>query len=156
MPRPDPESDLDRGLAQEEVRRWTHQLRVWMTELERSQRSIERQLGWGTGYLSQLLRPDPPDLKVKHVVAILRALGVAPERYFTGLYPALAETAEVPERDDVLRMSRDELREFVAETLRQELLHLAGGAPRAAPGAARPERPAADAEDTPPEPRSPR
>jgi hypothetical protein len=103
---------------QDEVQRWSRQLRLWLAAQERSQRSVERELGWGAGYLSQLFRPTPPDLKIKHVVGILRVLKVPLRMFFAGLYG--------PEKDpdDLRSMTREEVKDFIALSLRQELVRM--------------------------------
>ena len=106
----------------EEVQRWSKQLRLWLAAQGRSQRSVERELGWGSGYLSQLFRPTPPDLKIKHVVGILRAIKVPPKLFFAGLY------GRDNNPDDLRNMTRDEVLDFIALSLRQELMRLSQSA----------------------------
>lgn len=101
-----------------EVLHWSHHLKLWLTDRGRSQRSVEEALGWGVGYLSQLLRPGSPDLKVKHLLAILKELRVSPREFFAGLY------AGDEELEDVETMSREEIRELVSQSLREELSKL--------------------------------
>jgi len=48
-------------------------------------RSVERELGMGVGYLGQLLHGNV-DLKVKHLMAVLEAIGIEPEELFSSLY----------------------------------------------------------------------
>jgi transcriptional regulator with XRE-family HTH domain len=119
--------------ADREAQEWGHRLRLYITERGRSQRSVERQLGWGAGYLSQLLRPEPPHLKVKHVLAVLRALEVPPAAFFAGLYDLrLPEPA-----DDLRHMSKKDLQAFISHALRGELARMIGSGPAAgemAPG----------------------
>jgi transcriptional regulator with XRE-family HTH domain len=113
--------------ADREAQEWGHRLRLYITERGRSQRSVERQLGWGAGYLSQLLRPEPPHLKVKHVLAILWALEVPPAAFFAGLYDLrLPEPA-----DDLRHMSRRDLQTFITHTLRGEFARMIGSGPPA-------------------------
>jgi len=113
--------------AEQEALVWSHRLRLYITERGRSQRSVERQLGWGAGYLSQLLRPEPPHLKVKHVLAILRALEVPAAAFFAGLYDLrLPEPA-----DDLRHMSKKDLQAFITHTLRGELARMIGPEPAA-------------------------
>jgi lambda repressor-like predicted transcriptional regulator len=50
-----------------------------------SRREIDRRAGWTENYLSQVLR-DAADLKVAHVVAVLRAIGVSPAEFFVKIY----------------------------------------------------------------------
>jgi transcriptional regulator with XRE-family HTH domain len=102
----------------EQLAAWSHRLRVLMTERNRTQRSVERDLGWGTGYLSQLLRADPPDLKVKHFLAILDNLGVSARTFVAGLDRGGRTAGSLGE------MSGEEVRGFVARLLREELARL--------------------------------
>lgn len=131
--RPNPRGEAAGGRrfeeeAEREALEWSHRLRLYITERGRSQRSVERQLGWGAGYLSQLLRPEPPHLKVKHVLAILRALDVPPAAFFAGLYDLrLPEPA-----DDLRHMTRKDLQEFVTHALRGELARMIGSDPASA------------------------
>lgn len=48
-------------------------------------RAVERELGMGAGYLGQLLRGNL-DLKLKHLMAVLRVIGMEPEEFFASLY----------------------------------------------------------------------
>ena len=48
--------------------------------------TIERDGGLSRGYLSQILH-DRIELKLWHVLAVLRGVGVAPERFFAAAYP---------------------------------------------------------------------
>jgi hypothetical protein len=119
-----------------------------MRERGRTGRSIERQLGWSTGYLSQILRDGPPALKVEHVLAILEALEVPPPEFFARLYDlapvAPAPPAYAPEghglggarafvrrlvREEGLAqgIDRDEIRRVVSEVVRAELLRFVAG-----------------------------
>lgn len=88
---------------------WAWRLKDLMRERGRTGRAVERELGWGTGYMSQILRDGPPALKVEHVLAILRVIGVPPADFFAGLYGL---EAPVPaDRDEIRRV----LEEVVAE-----------------------------------------
>jgi transcriptional regulator with XRE-family HTH domain len=68
-----------------EVSRVAEALREAIRRGKTSQRQVERALGQGKGYLSQLLGGNV-DLKLKHVFAILAVLGVEPEEFFLELY----------------------------------------------------------------------
>jgi hypothetical protein len=113
-----------------EVQQWSHRLRLWMTERGRSQRWIERELGWASGYLSQLLRPEPPHLKIKHVLAILRALDVPPPVFFASLY----ELPAAAPGEDLRHMTRNDLQALVRQTVRAELSRMIQGGDEPAPG----------------------
>lgn len=68
------------------VRRWAWRLRDLLREHSRTFRSIEAELGWSAGYLSQVLGPGTPALKVEHVLQVLEILAVSPQEYFADLY----------------------------------------------------------------------
>lgn len=71
----------------QEVLGWSRGLRALLAQRGCSQRSVERRLGWGAGYLSQLLRAgSPPELKARHLLAILDVLGEPPATFFARLY----------------------------------------------------------------------
>ena len=50
-----------------------------------TQRSIEERCGFSRGYLSQILRGHI-DLKIRHLLAILGAIGFAPDEFFAELF----------------------------------------------------------------------
>lgn len=79
-----------------DVKRLADFVRLKIRSTGHFQNAVERRLGWGEGYLSQLLRGNQ-DLKVKHVYAILRAIGVPPAEFFSQL--AALETY-APTRSD--------------------------------------------------------
>jgi transcriptional regulator with XRE-family HTH domain len=68
-----------------ETQRLADVLRETIHRSKISQRQIERTLGQGKGYLSQLLSGNV-DLKVKHVFAVLAVIGVEPEEFFQEIY----------------------------------------------------------------------
>jgi len=70
---------------EEEVQRVSEALREAIRRRKTSQRQIERVLGQGKGYLSQLLGGNV-DLKLKHVFAVLEVLGLAADEFFLGIY----------------------------------------------------------------------
>jgi hypothetical protein len=114
------------------VQAWAWRLKDLMRERGRTGRLVERELGWGTGYMSQILRDGPPALKVGHVLAIVQAIGVTPAEYFAGLYglePAPpADPAELRRvvREILAEERRehggrpDEVRDFVRQLMREE------------------------------------
>lgn len=67
-----------------DVKRLADFVRLKIRSTGHFQNAVERRLGWGEGYLSQLLRGNQ-DLKVKHVYAILRAIGVPAAEFFSQL-----------------------------------------------------------------------
>jgi transcriptional regulator with XRE-family HTH domain len=68
----------------DDVKRLADFVRLKIRSTGHFQNAVERRLGWGEGYLSQLLRGNQ-DLKVKHVYAILRVIGVPPSEFFSQL-----------------------------------------------------------------------
>lgn len=77
-----------------DVKRLADFLRLKIRSAGHFQNAVERRLGWGEGYVSQLLRGNQ-DLKVKHVYAILRVIGVSPAEFFAQL-AALEACASPP------------------------------------------------------------
>src|SRR5437660_519096 len=71
--------------SEEEVQRVAEALREAIRRRKVSQRQIERVLGQGKGYLSQLLGGNV-DFKLKHVFAVLEVLGLAADEFFLGIY----------------------------------------------------------------------
>jgi transcriptional regulator with XRE-family HTH domain len=68
-----------------EVQRVAEALREAIRRKKISQRQVERVLGQGKGYLSQLLG-GTVDLKLKHLFAVLAVIGVEPDAFFLELY----------------------------------------------------------------------
>jgi len=80
------------------VRRFSTLLRQRIRSAGRTQRQVERELGWSSGYISQLLRGNQ-DLKLKHALAILDAVGAEPGAWLRDLAAASREdpsSAELP------------------------------------------------------------
>jgi transcriptional regulator with XRE-family HTH domain len=65
-------------------------------------RSIERQLGMPQGYLGQLLRGNL-DLKLKHLLAVLAAIGMEPLEFFESLGGRPALPTQRPSTPDLSR-----------------------------------------------------
>lgn len=70
----------------DEVRRATKLLETIMQAGGLSRKDLDQRLGAGPGYVSQLFT-GRMELKVRHVLAILRALRVEPGVFFQTLYP---------------------------------------------------------------------
>src|SRR5947199_10833567 len=99
-----------------EVRRVAEALREAIRRGKSAQRQVERALGQGKGYLSQLFGGNV-DLKVKHVFAILAVLGVEPDEFFLDLYDRSDPVGSVRglvARARVHQQELDELRTRVA------------------------------------------
>jgi transcriptional regulator with XRE-family HTH domain len=73
-------------MAQDEIQRLLHVLRVAMRILDVSNRDIEKKLGFSYGYLSRLFAGSI-ELKVEHVLQILEVLGLTPAEFFQLAYP---------------------------------------------------------------------
>lgn len=124
---------------EKEIRRWSWRLRDLMREAGRTQRSIERDAGWGKGYLTQVLGEGRPALKVEHVLTILDLLGVRIEDFFGGLYdlqpgtgaagfdPAAVERLIDRRLEEVLSAERAE-RQRQLESVRVEVAELSNEA----------------------------
>jgi transcriptional regulator with XRE-family HTH domain len=75
---------------EEEVERLMNVLRTAIRLLGLSNREIERRLGLTPSYLSRLFG-GYIELKVEHVLAIVRAIGLQPSEFFELAYPRRAE-----------------------------------------------------------------
>lgn len=73
-------------VGQKEARRILKLLDDAITQARRSRREIERKLGWSQGYLGSLLR-GRIGLKVWHVFALCRELGIEPMSLFLTAAP---------------------------------------------------------------------
>ncbi len=73
-----------------------------------SKAEVERRLGLGRNYLSDLLR-DRKDLKWKHVTGILAVLGIPEAEFFAELYSLPSPTSSAED----LPVDREEVRRWV-------------------------------------------
>lgn len=105
----EPEEEASPGEIQAEIERVKALLKRTIAGSGTSQREVERQLGWGEGYVSQILRGKVA-FKFKHCFAILTVIGVAPEKFFAVL---VAESRP--------RRSPNALREEVGRLVRELL-----------------------------------
>jgi transcriptional regulator with XRE-family HTH domain len=126
----------------EEVDRLLLVLRTAIRLLGLTNREIERRLGMTPSYLGRLFG-GTIELKVEHVLAIARALGLAPAELFELAYPrrpdppsAAAKTIRKllrdmqppePEARPATTISEEELQRKIQESVRQALRDLAGG-----------------------------
>lgn len=95
-----------------------------------SQKEVERRLGWGEGYLSQVLT-GKVDLKFHHFFAVLEVLRVSPRDFFAelrgaaalkpvaGPAPSRAAEAVGHELGGPWQGSREELRAFVVDVVQE-------------------------------------
>src|SRR5262245_60358040 len=70
----------------DEVRRATKLLETIMQAAGLTRKDLDQRLGAGPGYVSQLFT-GRMELKVRHILAILRAVDVQPGVFFQTLYP---------------------------------------------------------------------
>jgi len=71
---------------EDEVRRATKLLETVMQAAGLTRKDLDQKLGAGPGYVSQVLT-GRMELKLRHILAILRALDVEPALFFQTLYP---------------------------------------------------------------------
>jgi transcriptional regulator with XRE-family HTH domain len=71
---------------EDEVRRATKLLETVMQAAGLTRKDLDQRLGAGPGYVSQVLT-GRMELKLRHILAILRALEVEPNLFFQTLYP---------------------------------------------------------------------
>lgn len=131
-------TDLPPGrVGQEEAKRILELIEEAIVESRRSRRDIERSLGWSQGYLGSLLR-GRISLKVWHVFAISRELGLEPLSFFLVVaaprdpnWILIELGIPIPEKDEKEKkeerqpVDRDEL-ELLVKTLLHEELERAG------------------------------
>lgn len=84
----DPTDALEtlRQVGQDEAQRILKLLEAAVVKSRRSRRQIERKLGWSQGYLGSILR-GRIGLKVWHVFALSRELGIEPLSFFLTAAP---------------------------------------------------------------------
>jgi transcriptional regulator with XRE-family HTH domain len=83
-------SDKGEALDRQEVERLMKLLRTAMRMLGLTNREVERRLGYTPSYLSRLFG-GAIELKVEHVMAIARAMGLQPAEFFALAYPKQPE-----------------------------------------------------------------
>ena len=127
---------------QEEVDRLLLVLRTAIRLLGLTNREVERRLGMTPSYLGRLFG-GTIELKVEHVLAISRALGMAPAEFFELAYPRRpdppSESAKTirkllrdmqplePEVRPAAAITEEELQRKIQDSVRQALRDLAGG-----------------------------
>jgi transcriptional regulator with XRE-family HTH domain len=86
----------------EEVRRATKLLETVMQAAGLTRKDLDQKLGAGPGYVSQVLT-GRMELKLRHVLAILRALEVEPSVFFQTLYPENRPSSDTVVMEEFLR-----------------------------------------------------
>jgi transcriptional regulator with XRE-family HTH domain len=127
---------------QEEVDRLLLVIRTAIRLLGLTNREVERRLGLTPSYLGRLFS-GTIELKVEHVLAVSRALGLAPAEFFELAYPRrpdppsdaskairkLLRDMQPPELEarPATGISEEELQRRIQDSVRQALRDLAGG-----------------------------
>jgi len=86
----------------DEVRRATKLLETVMQAAGLTRKDLDQKLGAGPGYVSQVLT-GRMELKLRHVIAILRALEVEPAVFFQTLYPENRPATDAVVMEEFLR-----------------------------------------------------
>ncbi len=86
----------------DEVRRATKLLETVMQAAGLTRKDLDQRLGAGPGYVSQVLT-GRMELKLRHVLAILRALEVEPSVFFQTLYPEDRPSSDTVVMEEFLR-----------------------------------------------------
>ncbi len=86
----------------DEVRRATKLLETVMQAAGLTRKDLDQKLGAGPGYVSQVLT-GRMELKLRHVLAILRALEVEPSVFFQTLYPENRPSTDAVVMEEFLR-----------------------------------------------------
>ncbi len=127
-----------------EVDRLMTVLRTAIRLLGLTNREIERRLELTPSYLSRLFG-GAIELKVEHVVAIARAIGMAPAEFFALAYPSLPEPPSEsfqtirtllrdmqpppgpPAQPSAAALTAEEIEKKIQESVRQALREMASG-----------------------------
>src|SRR5436305_12680922 len=86
----------------DEVKRATKLLETVMQAAGLTRKELDQKLGAGPGYVSQVLT-GRMELKLRHVLAILRALEVEPSVFFQTLYPENRPSTDAVVMEEFLR-----------------------------------------------------
>jgi transcriptional regulator with XRE-family HTH domain len=86
----------------DEVRRATKLLETVMQAAGLTRKDLDQKLGAGPGYVSQVLT-GRMELKLRHVLSILRALEVEPSVFFQTLYPEDRPASDAVVMEEFLR-----------------------------------------------------
>jgi transcriptional regulator with XRE-family HTH domain len=138
---PDPEYTFSMG-DPEEVKRLLNVLRTSIRLLGLTNREIERRLELTPSYVSRLFA-GAIELKMEHVVAITRAMGLQPWEFFELAYPrrsdspseafrsirTLLRDMQPPQEPTVqpTALTAEEIEEKIQDSVRKALQEMAGG-----------------------------
>ncbi len=86
----------------DEVRRATKLLETVMQAAGLTRKDLDQKLGAGPGYVSQVLT-GRMELKLRHIIAILRSLEVEPSVFFQTLYPENRPATDAVVMEEFLR-----------------------------------------------------
>ena len=86
----------------DEVRRATKLLETVMQAAGLTRKDLDQKLGAGPGYVSQVLT-GRMELKLRHIIAILRSLEVEPSVFFQTLYPENRPATDAVMMEEFLR-----------------------------------------------------
>lgn len=103
-----------------EIRRISELLKRKIAGAGTSQKAVERTLGWGDGYISQILA-GKVTLKFRHVFSILDVIGISPAEFFGELYGPAGGSDGIGVRPVGRTVPRDELRREVEAVVREIL-----------------------------------
>ena len=81
-----------------EIRRIRRRLRDLVEDSDVPRWQVDEELGRSKGYLSQLLA-GTIDLKYRHLVSVLDAIGCSPHRFFQEVFPRLPPRGRRPRRN---------------------------------------------------------
>ena len=87
---------------EDEVHRATRLLETVIQAAGATRKELDLKLGAGPGYVSQVLT-GRMELKLRHILSILRALGVEPSLYFSTLYPEDRQSSDSVVMEEFLR-----------------------------------------------------
>jgi hypothetical protein len=125
-------------VGMDEAQRILKLLEAAIVKSRRSRRDIERKLGWSQGYLGSLLRGRIA-LKVWHVFALSRELGIEPLSFFLtvapprdpgwilqqlGIEPPPKPPEKAAPKEEAVPIDREELEEMMQKLLYDELSRL--------------------------------
>jgi transcriptional regulator with XRE-family HTH domain len=96
-----------------ELARWGLAVKELLRQRGWTQAGVERRIGWTRGYLSQLLAPKPPDLKVRQLLQVFEVIGAS----FPELFTLLGEVGAVA----TPQLPRAEVEEIVDQRVRAEI-----------------------------------